>query len=74
MHLLELEELNFLVSLFGLDLLSFSVSLLDGFDLRLELRHFILKLGLFVFELLDCLLKICLSMFGLKLFSHCEGY
>ena len=73
MHLLELEELNFLVTLLGLNLLSFSISLLDSLDLGLELGDFILKLGLFVFKLLDGLLKVCLSMLSLELLSHGEG-
>lgn len=73
MHLLELEELNLLVTFLGLDLLSFSISFLDGLDLGFELADFVLELGFFVFKSLDGLLKICLSMLGLKLFSHGKG-
>lgn len=73
MALLILEKLNLMLSLLGLNFFAFSISFLDGLDLRLELRNFILKLGFFMLKLLDGFLQIGLTVFSLELFSHGEG-
>ena len=71
--LLVFEELDLGVSLLELDLFSLLVALLNGLDLRSQLRDLVLKLSLLVLQLLNSLLKISLSMLCLQLLSHSKG-
>jgi len=74
MRLLILKELDFLLSLLSFDILSLSISLVDGLDLRLKLTNFIFKLRLFVLQLFNGSLEVGLSVLGLQLLSHGEGH
>jgi hypothetical protein len=74
MTLLILEELNLVLSLLGFNLLSLSISLLDGLDFRLQFRYFVFQLSLFMLELLDGLLEVSLSVLSLELLPHGEGH
>jgi hypothetical protein len=70
MQLLVLEELELLDALLLFNFLSLAVTLLDGFDLRLELDDLILELGLLGLELLDFALEVGLAVLSLELLSH----
>ena len=74
MVLLILEEVDFLLSLFGFNLLAFSVPLLDGFDLGFELADLIFQLGFLLLQLFDGLLKFGLAMLCLQLLSHSKSH
>ena len=72
MGLLVLKEFDFLFSLLSLNILSLSISLFNGLDFGLEFTDLVLKLSLFVFQLLYGPLEICLSVLSLELLPHGE--
>ena len=73
MQLLVLEELELLDALLLFNFLSLAVTLLDGFDLRLELDDLILELGLLGLELFDLTLEVGLAVLSLQLLPHGES-
>ena len=72
MGLLVPEELDLSITLLAFDFLALLVALVDGFDLRLQLRNLVLKLRLLVLELLDGLLQVGLAVLSLQLLAHRE--
>ena len=73
MFFLVFEKINFLFSLLGFNILSFSISFVDGLNFWLEFRYFVFKFCLFMFQFFNCFFEVSLSMFCLELFSHCKS-
>ena len=67
------EELKLFNTLLLFNLLSFTVALLNGLNLRFEFDDFILELGLLGFKLFNLALEVGFAVLGLKLFSHSES-
>ena len=73
MSLLVLQEFELLLTLLIFYFFTFSIALLDGLDLGLELNDLVLLFGLSGLEVGDSLLEISLTVFGLELLAHSEG-
>ena len=68
------EELDLLGSLFGLDLAARFIFRLNGFDLALQLNHFVRLLLFLRIKLHDALFEVSLTVLCLQLLAHCECY
>ena len=71
---LVVEELNLFLALLALDFAPRGIARLDGLDLALKLDHFVRLLLLLGLELSNALLKVSLTVLGLQLLAHGEGY
>lgn len=74
MALLKLQVLEFLFSLLRVDVLSLLTTLVDGLDFGFQLNDFVVLGSPALLELCDASIEVGLSVLGLQLFAHGEGY